>query len=177
MKKIKTNLSSYIKKMKGNLLCIGIEDSKLIDLIDNNNEIKNCDILSDSTDNDNLLVEAKQKKIWIYKLRKVFKKNRFHYIVAPISMLKKYLKTFVRDSIYINSDTIYLYAKKEYDYKRLQQMYNRYYAKFKVEECQDGNIFIIDVKNTRDHPLKNKLYYCLDCIVDTIDMIGDFLSN
>lgn len=174
MKKIKTNLSSYIQNMKGNLLGIGIDDD-LEEIIDQNQDISICDLLDDFNKEDEYGEGPKKKKILIDKLRRVFKKNRFHYIVAPISMLKKYLKTFVRDSIYINQHTIYLYADKDYDYTRLQKMYHRYRATFQVIACRDGNIFEIDVKRAQDHPIKNKFYYMFDSFIETIDVIGDFL--
>lgn len=175
MKKINSYLKSYVKNINGNLLGIGIKDDKILELIEKNDNIKICDLLNSNNIHNEDGKGKKMKTISIKKIRKIFKKKRFHYIIANAEELKPYFKTFVRDSIYINKDIIYIYTSKEYDYSRLKIMYERYNAKIAVEKCRDGNILIIDTSNTKDHRVKNKIYYIYDIGYELIDSIGEFL--
>lgn len=177
MKKVNSHLKSYVQKLKGTLLGIGIEEEKIIELIDENDDIYMCDLLECAILSSEDGKKQKLKKIPITKLKKVFKKKRFDYIIANASILQPYFKTFVRDSIYLGQKTIYIYTDFDYDYERLQIMYERYNASFKVEKCQDGQVIWIDLQNAKNHKFKNKFYYIMDTIIEIIDKIGDYLTQ
>lgn len=177
MKQINSHLKSYVREIEGSLLGIGIKENKILELIEENNKILNCDLLNSNNIHSKDGKGKRMKTISIKKIRKVFKKKRFDYIIANSEELKKYFKTFVRDSIYINKKKIYIYVDNEYDFSRLETMYKRYNAIMKVEKCKDGNILIIDTSKSKDHKFKNKFYYFFDTIYDVFDNIGDFLAN
>ena len=46
MKKINSYLKSYVKNIDGNLLGIGITEENILNLIEKNNKIVNCDLLN-----------------------------------------------------------------------------------------------------------------------------------
>lgn len=177
MKKINSHLKSYVQKLKGTLLGIGIEEERIIELIDENDDIYMCDLLESAILTSEEGKTRKLKKIPITKLKKVFRKKRFDYIIANASILKPYFKTFVRDSIYLGQKTIYIYINFDYDYERLQVMYKRYNVLVKIEPCKDGQILLIDLSDAKNHQLKNKFYYIIDTIIEMIDKIGDYLTQ
>ena len=123
MKKINSYLKSYVKNIDGNLLGIGITEENILNLIEKNNKIVNCDLLNSNALNKKGKAGKKLKSIPIKKIRKVFGRRRFDYIIANADELKKYFKTFVRDSMYINKKTIYIYVDENYDFSYLETMY------------------------------------------------------
>ena len=177
MKKINSYLKSYVKNIDGNLLGIGITEENILNLIEKNNKIVNCDLLNSNALNKKGKAGKKLKSIPIKKIRKVFGRRKFDYIIANADELKKYFKTFVRDSMYINKKTIYIYVDENYDFSHLETMYKRYNAKIEIEKCSDGFILIINTSNAKDHKIKNKFYYILDFFYEIFDNIGDFLSK
>lgn len=73
MKKLLNELSEDIKLMTGNVVCFGIEEEKLMNEISRNNNILNCDLLTNKKRLKEL-VKVKGKTVYIKKLRKNIKK-------------------------------------------------------------------------------------------------------
>ena len=169
-------LKNVIEKISGNLLGIGIQQKNLIESIDKNENIKICDLL-DSADIKKEGLSGKIKKVYIKKFRKVFKKGRFDYIIANSKLLEDYYRYFVKDSIYINKNIIYIYIDKEYDYERLIKMYKRYNTNVKMEKYNDGVLIIIDASKSCDHVIKNKFYLIGDTVYYYFDKLGDYLAR
>lgn len=174
MNKISRHLTSYIKQLDGNLLGVGIQSEKILELIQKNNNIKQCDLL-ESVSLPSNGKKKRRKKVSIVKLRKAFKKKQFDYIVVNINVIEKYLKTFIKDSIYIAKNKVYFYMNQPYDYDNIQKIYQRYNATGRIEHCSDGDILLVDIGQSIDHPIKNKLYYIMDTICEIIEKIGDYL--
>ena len=77
MKKITNNLIEQIKNMHGNVLGIGITDSKVLKSIDENNNIVICNLLGElDKKNNSSHKEKKVKKISLEHLEKSFKKKK-----------------------------------------------------------------------------------------------------
>lgn len=167
--KINKQLEEIIKKIDGSLLGIGIEDKKLINLIDKNNKITECNLLNcyvpDTTDT---LETINSKKI-----PKKFKKKSTNNIICNLQTIDKIKEEFVYDSIYIGNDKIYVYTTLERE--ETIRRYKRY-CKINITKCSDG--FIYELTINKKITKINKFYYKkLDKIIDIIEIISNLLSD
>lgn len=175
--KVNNELKKEIKKMNGNVLAIGLSDETLLDTIENNNNILMCDLLNANIKS-NIENKAKShKKIYINDIRKKYKNKKIEYIICDIREVDKYLKTFVRDSIYINKKEIYFYMDKNVDKNKIIKKYKRYNTVIKETNCNDGFIIKINTEQAKNNIFKDKIYYLKDTLEYISDFIGDFLSN
>lgn len=174
--KVKSELIKKIKNMDGKIIGIGIADQKILDTISKNNKILFCDLLNDKTKGSE---EGKKRSkiIYINKLRKRYKHKKINYIVCDVNEVDKYLKTFVRDSVYINNNDIYLYMDKQYDVDKVISKYERYTKKIEQIKCDDGIIIKINTNKVKNNFIKDKIYYLIDLLNMIGDFIGDFLIN
>ena len=146
MKKLNNELKKILSEIQGNILMIGNYDGKITDIINENNNILFCDILSNT--DDNRLVKnndvKKQKKVNIRKLKKRYKKNKLDYLIVDEEQIKDYKNIFVKDSIYIASKKIYIIPS---DQNVTLRMYRRYSKKINIIDCVDGKVIEIDHGN------------------------------
>ena len=178
---MKEDLYSIAKCMSGNVLLIGIEDSNIFDIINSNDKILICDSLSkfkskkmycDST------TTSKSKIIKVKKLRKVFKKKKVDFIMCNILEMKKHMKSFLSDSVYINNNMLYIYGNKnDIDPDELVHKYKRYCSDVKIEFNNDDFIIYIDNKNTKTNKVKDKFYYVVDTISNARNIIADIIMG
>ena len=166
------------KCLSGNVLGIGV-DEKITNILDTNERIIECNLLdSINTSSKKNKNGQKIKKISIKKIRKIFKKKRVDYVICNIESVKKYLKTFIKDSIYINKDMLYIYGIKDKDLKdELIHKYKRYNVE--IEEIKDNDTYIlkIDNKKSKTNILKDIIYLIIDTIVNLLNAISDLLLN
>ena len=175
MSKVKNELTNYIKNMKGSVLGFNIDDDKLINELNKNSNIIECNLLSDK--NSATKGKGKSKIVNIRKIKKQFKKKKIDYIISDIEAIDSYLKTFVKDSIYINRNMIYIYTNKDYDYTNIVSKYKRYKIDIKVNECSDGYIIILNIGNKKTNYFKDKGYYIIDTLINLVDLIGDVMAS
>lgn len=167
------------KCTSGNVLGIGV-DEQITEILEQNNLVTNCNLLNSYTKETNQKPTKKQrlKKIRIKKLRKVFKKKKVDFIICNIEEIKKYLKTFIKDSIYINKDMLYIYNINDEELKQeLIKKYKRYNTI--VEEIKDENTTIlkIDNKNSKTNIIKDTIYLIIDTLTQLLNIISDLLLN
>ncbi len=163
-------LKDIIKKMEGNVLGIGLDET-LTYLIEKNEKIVECNLL-------NSCVKGKFKKslfkktIKIKKIRKIFKKKKVNYIICNYDEIKPYLNTFVKDSVYINKNKLYFYG--DIDVELLKTRYNRYNTKINIL-----NNDIIEIDNTlaKNNFFKDNYYRFVDFKNYLVELIGDILMN
>lgn len=161
------------KCLSGNVLGIGV-DSKITNILNNNERILECNLLDSKTETKNKS-KGKTKKINIKKIRKIFKKKKVDYIICDVETIKKYLKTFVKDSIYINKDMLYIYNIKDGNIKEeLIKKYKRYNV---IIEKIDNHILKIDNKNAKTNIIKDIFYLMLDTTVNILNALSDLLLN
>lgn len=175
MPEVKIELANYIKTMSGNVLGFNIDDDKLINELNRNNNIIECNLLSDK--NSNIKGKGKSKIVNIKKIKKQFKKKKIDYIISDVEAIDSYLKTFIKDSIYINKNMIYIYTIKGYDYTNIVNRYKRYKIDIKINECSDGYIIVLNVGNKKTNYFKDKWYYIIDTLVNFVDLIGDVMAS
>ena len=102
------NLIEYIKKMDGSTVGIGIDNEKIKNAIQNNDNIKTCYLLEEgpSFSKKKFKIFEKSKTVNIKKIKKVFKKKRIENLICNYKTIKPFLKTFVRDSVFINKEKL-----------------------------------------------------------------------
>ena len=179
MKKIVKELESIISKLDGKLVCIGLNESFLINKIKENQNIIYCDLL-----NSNILSKEKNNKkrksknLSIKDFRKYFKNKNINHIICNLKEIEKLLPKFIPDSIYINKDYIYLYGNKsEYDFDKIIKKYKRYNVEIEMLDLGDNSLLKINVKNSKNKYLKDKFYYIYDKAEKLVDNISDLIVS
>lgn len=173
-------LLDIIKKIEGNIIGVGL-DSMLLDGFDKNNRVNVYTIDRAKPK----IGFGKSKKrttssgrtINIKKLYKYFKNKSIDYIIGDIEEVNDYLKYFIRDSIYLNRKTLYLYGNKEIDIELLKKRYNRYKVNIEVKEFKDSYLLIIDTSNSKTNFIKNKLYFIADTLYNLVEFISNVLTS
>lgn len=179
MKKILKNLERIITNIEGKLICIGLNDDYLINKISNNTKILYCDLLnSNSTSKSGKGKKKKTKNLSIDDFKKYYKKKNINYSICNINDIKKHLPKFIPNSIYINNTCIYIYGNKDsYDFKKLVKKYKRYNVEIDLKEEGDYCLLSINVKNSKNHFILDKIYFLLDSSEKLIEMISDLIVS
>lgn len=163
-------LISEIKNMSGNVLGIGDFDNKIVEKLDKNNNITTCNILGNSDYTGEQT--GRSKKMRLSKIRK-FKHKRIDYLIVNYKDIDKFLKTFIKDSIYITKQNIYFCSNNP----KILKLYNRYNVSIKTIKCSDENIYVIDTSKAKNNKVKEFIYRILDFFEFIIDVITELLLN
>ncbi len=165
-------LKKIIKTLKGNVIAIGINDELSGLIFDNKNVIKFYSLDNSKEKNNS---KGRSKIVNIRKLRKKFKKNKNDYLIANINELEKYLKYFIRDSIYITNKKVYLYGKLNSEkLSSLCSKYERYNLNIKLNKYK--SYFILEINSkVKSNFFKDKFYFLIDSIDEIIDLITNIL--
>ncbi|MCM1370530.1 MAG: hypothetical protein NC181_01370 [Clostridium sp.] len=176
------NLIKITKCLSGNVLLIGVNEPIIYDLVNDNEKILICNSLTnyksgkskkmyhDSTET------TKSKLIKIKSLKKFFKKKRVDFIICNIFEIKKFFKSFLSSSIYINKDMIYLYGNtNNIDLEDLIKKYKRYTNDIRVEKFGNDFILYIDNKNSKTNVIKDFFYYIFDTFSNVRNAIADIM--
>lgn len=178
---LKEYLKKVIQKLTGNVLVIGLRDSSLLDMIDENKKIQNCYLLNTSEEKEERKKRfslRREKTISIKKFRKTFKKKRIDTIICNIKDMEDYLQYFVRDSIYICRGKVYFFGKiREIEKANLKQWYERYQVLIKEEKWKDGKVFVIEVGNAKTHWYKELWYRITTVVTNVMNLMSDYLTN
>lgn len=175
------SLLEIIKKLKGNIIGIGLDD-KLLSGFTGNNLVNVYTIEKDK--NISTLGKSKKRKtnsgktINIKKLYKYFKKDSVDYIICNVEEVNDYLKYFIKDSVYLNNKKIYLYGTKEIvDCDLLKKRYRRYKSNVEIKEFKDNILLIIDNSNSKSNWVLNKIYFIKDTFYNLAEFISDILIS
>lgn len=176
---MKEDLYKIAKCVNGNVLLIGIEDSNIFDIINENDKVLICNSLSNYKSKkmycDNT-TSQKSKTIKVKKLRKIFKKKKVDFIICNGIEIKKHMKSFLSNSVYINSDMLYIYGNKnDIDDEELVKKYKRYCKDVKIEFYNDEFIIYVDNKKTKTNKFKDTFYYIIDTFSNIRNVIADIL--
>ena len=164
-------MNSELKKINGNVLGIGLSEKEQ-NILEQNDNVIECYLLnSNSTSANNS--KGYCKVINIKKIKKIFRKKSFDYIIGNFEELKPYLRSFIKNSIYLNKNKLYFYNIKDFELEELENRYIRYGSIVKIKK----NMVIIDNSNSKTNIFKNILYYVCDLTYDTIEYIGKLLVN
>lgn len=175
------DLKSICKEVKGNVLTIGNLPSTVEDALEKNNCIENGYILvfdkhKKVKDKNKNKGKNKRRNFSIKKLRKSFVKKSVDYIICNYNEVEKYMRFFVKDSVYINRGKLYIYGlKSEFTIDDIESYYKRYNTKINITEYTNEFLIEIDNSNAKNNWLKDKLYKIKDTIIYYINVLGDIL--
>lgn len=173
-------LEEIIKKIEGNVLVIGLDD-KLLDKFEKNNKVNLYSIYSNKSTGPFSKSKKKQtnkgKTINIKRLRKYINKKSVDYLICNMEEIMQYYKYIIKDTIYLNNNTIYIYSSNEIDKDFLIQKYKRYNVKIDITEYKNGYILTIDNKNGKNNYFKDKLYILKDTFYNMAEFIGNILIS
>lgn len=174
-------LEELIKKCEGNVLSVCLDD-KLINLLNDNKKVNLYSI--ESNTNVSFFKKKKSKRstnkgknINIKKLRKYLNKNSVDYMFCNMNEMFSYYKYFIKDSIYLNRKTLYIYANNDIDKELLIKNYSRYNTKIECTDYKNGYILTIDNKNSKTNLFKDILYLIKDTLYNIAEAIGNLLIS
>lgn len=176
-----SDLKDICKEVSGNLLTIGLEFPTVEDVIEKNTKIKDYYSMSfngkkrgKKTNNSG----SKGKIVSIKKIRRIFKKKRINHIICNIEDINRFIRTFIRDSVYINKEKLYIYGNKsDIDTQLLEKRYNRYNTKIEIIEYDKEVLMIIDNTLAKNNKIKDFFYNISDLGYSLVNLIGDILIN
>lgn len=181
-------LEEIIKKAKGNVLVIGLDD-KLIDKFEKNNKVNLYAIYSNNDNattnpnirNKNLLSKQKKKKtnkgkiINIKRLRKYISKKSVDFFICNFEEIMQYYKYIIKDTIYLNRNIIYIYSTNKIDKEFIMERYKRYNVEISFTEYKNGYIIVIDSAKAKNNFFKDKLYFIKDTLYNLAEIIGNVM--
>ena len=89
----------------------------------------------------------------------------------------KYYKHFIKDSIYLNNNKLYIYADKSIDKDLLIKNYKRYNVDIEYTEYKSGFILTIDNTKSKNNFIKDILYFIKDTFYNIAEAIGNLLIS
>ena len=158
---MKNELKKIIKTFSNNLLFIGITEDLLED-IDKNNNILNCDILSNDAKENRKGKFFGGKSININKIRKKYKRKSIDYIICNYDVIFPYIRKFVKNSVYINKNKLYFYGNVDLDLIKLR--YSRYNTEIDIKKYKNGYIVKVDNIKSKNNFIKELFYSIKDII-------------
>ena len=175
-------LINEFKNLAGSVLGIGyINDKYLKEL--NKNDAISVDLLTSnlaSATKKSLVAKEirkdkkKGKSVYIKKIKKVFKRHKPDYIICNVDDVNNYLKSFIKDSLYITKDKLFIFSEE--NKVDLDELFNKYKRYNKSIEKKDKYL-IIDNTNYKNNILKNIWYYIIDTFIAIYDYIGTILAS
>lgn len=172
-------LINEIKKMEGSLIGLGITNEKIKDEIQKNKNIVTCYLLDEKSKRlkgKKFSILNKGKTINIKKIKSVFKKKRIDNIICDYELIKPFLKTFVRDSVYINKNKLYVYGNKD-NYDELVNKYKRYTDDIQIIDKKDKIIIVINNSKSTNNKIKDIGYWWNDTFSSMADILTSILVN
>lgn len=171
-------LEEIIKNSEGNVLSICLDD-KLMNAFSKNNKINLYSI--DSNKNTNFFKNNKKMKtnkgktINIKKLRKYINKKSVNFMFCNMNAIYPYYKYFIKDSVYLNDNLLYLYGNNEIDKDLIINNYKRYTNDIEYIEYKKSFLIIINNTNSKNNFIKDLFYLVKDTIFNIAEFIGNFL--
>ncbi len=172
------HLLSIITEIKGNVLTIGIDD-KLLKGFKNNDcvNVYTLNKYNNSFSKSKKRISNKGKTINIKRLKKYFKKNSLDYIICDYNDVKDYLKYVVRDIVYTNSNTLYLYCTSLDDADLITKRFRRYGAVVDIKKFKQNYLLTIDNSNSKTNWILNKIFYMSDTAYNIVELISAILTS
>ena len=88
-----------------------------------------------------------------------------------------YYKYFIKDSVYLNNNLLYIYADNNIDKDLIIKNYKRYTKEIECTEYK--NTFLITINNTKskNNFIKDILYFIKDTFYNIAEYIGNILVS
>lgn len=166
-------LLNKVRTIKGNLLVIGLDDEHVIKAIEKNGAITICNSLESKTGS-NSKSTNRERIVSIKKIRRVFKRKRIDYVMCNARDIKRHMRYFIKDSIYICKKEVILYgSNKDYDVDVLIKRYKRYKVTIDLKNDAEQFLLTINTEKAKNKRIKEKIYF----IHDTFSEISDFITD
>lgn len=175
-----SDLKNISKNINGKVLVIGLENITVEQVLDKNENITELYTMkfNGKKKTKDKSGGRRGKTISIKKIRKIFKKKRVDYIICNIEDISKFLRTFIRDSVYINKTKLYIYGTKEnLDIELIEKRYKRYNTSIIVTKYNKDLLIEIDNTNAYNNKIKDMFYNICDIGYNMVNTIGDLLIN
>lgn len=173
---MKNELLLKIKEINGNVLVIGISDQKVIKAVEANENIIVCNFLDSNMEGKRKIFGKRGKTISIKKIRRVFKKKKIDYIICNLNEISKYLRYFIKDSIFLcKGEVIYIGKFNDYNLDILMKRYQRYNVSINLKENKKEFLLNIDVSKAKNNKMKEIIYFISDILSELSNFISDFL--
>ncbi|MFV0249583.1 MAG: hypothetical protein ACK5HP_00880 [Bacilli bacterium] len=173
MRKIDNELINIVSNLKGEILGIGINSENVKKALDINNNIITCNLLENKYSKKGK-GNQKTNTIRVSKFRKQFKKKKIDCIIVNKNEINNFTDKFIKDSIYLAKNDIYLFCIKD-NMDKIQQKYKIYTKKIDLIECLDGYILKINLVNIKSTYFKDKLYDTINFISELSNIISEIL--
>jgi len=166
-----------IKTLKGKVVCICVENDKILRLLSKNNDVDtfaiNRIIKKSFFFRNKKLFMPDGKKVKIKKLGKTFKKKTVDYMICDYNAIEDYFKYIIGNTVDINKKKLYLYGTATFtDPRDIAKRFERYNTDVKLIVDNDDFVIIVNNENSKTSWIKNKWYF----IKDTCQNIGDMIS-
>lgn len=175
------DLKNICKEISGNVITIGIDYKTVLDELDKNEKIVNLYSMQFNGKKRSKKKEKGKKRdkiVSIKKIRKIFKKKKIDYVICNIEDINRFLRTFIRDSVYINKEKLYIYgSKNNIDLELIEKRYNRYNVTINITEYDKDVLVEIDNTKAFNNALKDIFYNIVDIFYSIYNAIGDLLIN
>ncbi len=175
------DLKNLCKEISGNVVTIGVDYKTVLDELDKNEKIVNLYSMQFNGKKRSKKKEKGKKRdkiVSIKKIRKIFKKKKIDYIICNIEDINRFLRTFIRDSVYINKKKLYIYgSKNNIDLELIEKRYNRYNVIINITEYDKDVLIEIDNTKAFNNALKDIFYNIADIFYSIYNAIGDLLIN
>jgi len=173
-------LEEFIKKSEGNVLSICL-DNKLLNALKKNDKINLYSIDSNTNSklfkNNKKMKNNKGKNINIKKLRKYINKKSVKFMFCNMNEIYPYYKFFIKDSIYLNNNLLYIYANKNIDKDLIIKNYKRYTNEIQYFEYKNSFLIIINNTKSKNNYVKDSFYFIKDTLFNIAEYIGNLLVS
>ena len=167
-----------INNFNNRVLCIGSLNEESLVALKNNQNIICCDLLNVNTSFGFKGKKGKSKTINMKDLKKHYKKKNLDYIIFNSIELKKYIPRFISTSIYTCCGKVYIMGSNDiYEIERIIKKYKRYKCSYSILYNKEKYLIEIDVSNSKNKFLFDKLYYIFDTLGLISDKISDLIMN
>ncbi len=172
MKVIETKLINLIKDVTGDVILIGISFNSFLKAAKENKEISKLHLLKSIEFGDEENKSFFEKiDLPLNKIKKKYKKNKIDYIFIDYNHIKNYLKSFIKDSIYINNKKIYIVFDNEDDLIKVSNKYKMFNSE--VTYSKEGKSYLLRIDNTnvKSNKIKDKIVELKEVLNYLLDLL------
>lgn len=171
-----------IKNFKGNVLCIGVKDKKIMSSLKKNSKIGVYELSRDEPKRffgyKKRVKISKGRSVRIKKFRKLFKKKSIEYLIIDLNSIFDHYKFIASNSIYVCRKKIYIYGNSDYiNAKLVAKKFERYKTKIERVQLDNEYLVVVDCSKAKYNFFKEKIYLIVDTFHNFGDMISYFLTS
>lgn len=167
-------MNEILEQLSGKVVGIGLK-KELVEVINQNEQVSNFTLL-ESNFNKQKGKSGRVKVVHIKKIHKIFKKKRIDYTIVNFKDVERFMKYFIKNSIFITKQKIYLYGNINKDQvEEIIQKYERYQVKINLNRYGKKVIIEIDSTNSYNNYFKDRLYLLIDTLDELLTVLSDVL--